>query len=66
MRSRREPCARSSGNSLRRFATLEEARSGLEALLRDGDVVLLKGSRAAGLDELVRHLQGSAEEPALA
>jgi len=51
---------------LRRFSTLEEARAGLEAQLEDGDVVLLKGSRAAGLDELVRHLQGPAEEPALA
>ena len=51
---------------LRRFSTLEEARSGLEALLEDGDVVLIKGSRAARLDELVRDLRGSAQEPALA
>jgi UDP-N-acetylmuramoyl-tripeptide--D-alanyl-D-alanine ligase len=34
------------------FATAEEAADGLSGIVRDGDVVLVKGSRAAGLERL--------------
>lgn len=49
--------------ALVRFADLEAASAGLEAVLHAGDLVLLKGSRAAGLDALVRLLQRSADQP---
>jgi UDP-N-acetylmuramyl pentapeptide synthase len=48
---------------LARFSSLEAAAAGLEAVLHAGDLVLLKGSRAAGLDALVRLLEQSAEKP---
>jgi UDP-N-acetylmuramoyl-tripeptide--D-alanyl-D-alanine ligase len=41
---------------LRRVADIEEARVTLHAELREGDVVLVKASRAAGLDRLVTML----------
>ncbi|MBL6721448.1 MAG: UDP-N-acetylmuramoyl-tripeptide--D-alanyl-D-alanine ligase [Planctomycetes bacterium] len=49
--------------ALVRFADREAAAAGLEAVLHAGDLVLLKGSRAAGLDALVRLLQQSSPQP---
>jgi UDP-N-acetylmuramoyl-tripeptide--D-alanyl-D-alanine ligase len=44
-----------------------EALARVPSLLHDGDVVLVKGSRMTGLDQLVRHLVAlEAEAPKLA
>jgi UDP-N-acetylmuramoyl-tripeptide--D-alanyl-D-alanine ligase len=52
------PLARGYGG--RSLGGLAEAREALPALLRPGDAVLLKGSRAAGLEALLDDLAGTA------
>jgi UDP-N-acetylmuramoyl-tripeptide--D-alanyl-D-alanine ligase len=43
--------------SLVRFASAEEAARGAATLVRDGDVVLVKGSRGMALEQVVRALE---------
>ncbi|MCS7183169.1 MAG: hypothetical protein NZ869_08700, partial [Thermoanaerobaculum sp.] len=46
------------GPTARWVATAEQAQQWLAENLREGDVVLVKGSRGVGLDQLVRALVG--------
>jgi len=41
---------------LRHYDSSEEAERGIEELVRKGDVVLVKGSRAMGLEVVVRRI----------
>jgi UDP-N-acetylmuramoyl-tripeptide--D-alanyl-D-alanine ligase len=43
--------------------SVEEAGRQLEGKVRDGDVVLIKGSRAVGMERLVAHLSGASARP---
>ena len=42
--------------SVRRFPSVERASEAIHELVGDGDVVLVKGSRAAGLEDLVQRI----------
>ena len=42
------------GKELHRFASVEDVRPHLASLVREGDAVLLKGSRSVGLERLVK------------
>ena len=50
--------------SVVRFESVDDAAAKLPALVREGDVVLVKGSRRSGLDRVVRALAASVREDA--
>jgi len=50
--------------SVVRFESVDDAASKLPTLVREGDVVLVKGSRRSGLDRVVRALAASMREDA--